>query len=65
MNARADVYRKKAAAYQAAAGRNPEKAKELLGLATNLQFVANVAENGLPEAKQAQRLRPQQIEEKA
>ena len=61
MNARADVYRKKAAAYQAAARRNPDKATELLALAKNLQFAANLSENGLPPASPS----PQPTEEKS
>lgn len=46
-----DLMRQKAAIFQRAARRNPEKRKELLGVAQSLQFAANVGEEPLPEAK--------------
>ena len=52
MGAKAESYLAKAAAFQRAARRTPEKAEEYLRLMRIYQFAAEVAEKGLPKREQ-------------
>ena len=61
MGKRADTYRKRAAAFQRAAARNPAQKETFGNLAKVSQVAADVEENELPEpvkARAAQRLAP-------